>query len=532
MDWMTPIYLLAALLLVLLNAFFVLAEFALVKVRATRIEELVRQGSRRALVTREMITHLDNYLSATQLGITVASLGLGWLGKPAFAGLIEAVIALPGWWSDAASYTVSLTVSFLIITFLHIVVGELAPKSMAIRSSEQCALAIAYPMRWAYRLFYPPMLILNGASNLLLRLIGLRVAQAEVAHTEQELRILLSTAETSSSFSLNRLLMLENIFDLGNQTVKDAMIPWSRVRYLSRSATRDQVMPLLAEHRFSRWPVLDPDTGAPIGYLLMKDFIVPSPEKTAWTRLIRPLRAVSPRDSLELTMQALQQDGANMAIVLDGSRPLGLITLEDILEEIVGRIEDEYARLPKLYLKDALVAGGVVLDLTAGTPEEAIRSLAAAIPAENLPRGVDVAALAWAGEHPMSTDIGQGVALPHARCPGLARPLMVLGRSIDGIRFSAKFAEPVRLVFLLVTPAEPPSLQVFLLAQLASVARSEFIRERLCRAHSAQQLVEIIAAADPAVGHEGRPLPREEKEAQLASAVPWEDRWRDDGGQG
>lgn len=181
---MTPIYLSAALLLVLLNAFFVLAEFALVKDRATRIEELVRQGNRRALVTREMIAQLDNYLSATQLGITVASLGLGWLGKPAFAGLIEAVIALPGRWSTAASYTVSLAVSFLLITFLHIVVGELVPKSMSIRRPEQCALAIAYPMRWAYRLFYPPMLILNGASNLVLRLIGFQVAQAEVVHTE------------------------------------------------------------------------------------------------------------------------------------------------------------------------------------------------------------------------------------------------------------------------------------------------------------------------------------------------------------
>ncbi len=529
---MTPIYLLAALLLVLLNAFFVLAEFALVKVRATRIEELVRQGNRPALVTREMIRHLDNYLSATQLGITVASLGLGWLGKPAFAGLIETVIALPGWWSAAASYTVSLTVSFLIITFLHIVVGELAPKSMAIRRSEQCALAIAYPMRWAYRLFYPPMLVLNGASNLVLRLMGLQVAQAEVAHTEQELRLLLSTTETSRSFSLNRLLMLENVFDLGNQTVKDVMIPWARVQYLSRSATRDQIMSLLAKHRFSRWPVLDPDSGAPIGYLLMKDLIVPSTGETAWTRLIRPLRIVSPRDSLEVTMQALQQDGANMAIVLEGSRPLGLITLEDILEEIVGRIEDEYARLPKLYLKDALVAGGVVLDLAAEAPEEAIRSLAASIAPENLPRGSDVAALAWAGERQMSTDIGQGVAIPHARCPGLVRPLLVLGRSVEGIRFSAKFAEPVHLVFLLVTPAERPSLQVSLLAQLACVARSELIRERLCRAHSAQELVDIIATADPAVGNEGRLLPGEEKKPQLSPLVQGEDRWRDDGGQG
>jgi magnesium and cobalt exporter, CNNM family len=497
MNWLTPFYLLVALLLVLLNGFFVLAEFALVKVRSSRIEELVRQGSRRALVTREMIAHLDNYLSATQLGITVASLGLGWVGKPAFAGLIEAVVALPGWWSSAASYTASVTVSFLLITFLHILVGELVPKSMAIRRSEQSALAIAYPMRWAYRLFYLPMRVLNGASNLLLRLIGLEVGHAEVAHTEQELRILLFTAQTSGAFSLNRLLMLENIFEFGHQTAKEAMIPWSRVRYLPRSATRDEVMRLLTEHRFSRWPVLDPDTAVPSGYLLMKDMIVQSAGDAAWTRLIRPLQVVNPHDSLELTMQALQGDGANMAIVLDNGRAVGLITLEDILEEIVGKIEDEYPRLPRLYLKDALEAGGVVLDLAARTPEQAIHSLAAAIPPENLPRGVDVLALALARECQLPSDIGHGVAIPHARCPGLVRPLLVFGRSVDGVLFSPQSTEPARLIFLLVTPAERPNLQVFLLAQLATVAGSEFIRERLSRAHSRQELVDIIAAADP-----------------------------------
>ncbi len=505
MDWMTPIYLLTALLLVLLNAFFVLAEFALVKVRATRIEELVRHGSRRALVTREMIAHLDNYLSATRLGITVASLGLGWVGKPAFGGLIEAVISLPGWWSSAASYTASVTVSFLIITFLHILVGELVPKSLAIRRSEQSALAIAYPMRWAYRLFYLPMLMLNGASNWVLKRLGLGAGHADVAHTEQELRLLLFTAQTSGGFSLDRLLLLENIFDLGRQTVKDAMIPWSRVQYLSRSATREEVMRLLAEHRLSRWPVLDPETAAPNGYLLMKDMIVQPPGDAAWTRLIRPMQVVCPHASLEATMQELQADGANMAIVLDNGRPVGLITLEDILEEIVGKIEDEYPRLPRLYLTDALAAGGVLLDLAAQTPEQAIRSLAEAIPPENLPRGVDVSALALARECQLSSDIAYGVAIPHARCPGLQRPLMVFGRSLEGIPFSAQSTEPARLIFLLVTPVERPNLQVFLLAQLARVAGSEFIRERLCRASSPQELVAIVAAADPE-GRQPTPL--------------------------
>jgi CBS domain containing-hemolysin-like protein len=499
MTWMTPVYLLLAIVLVLLNGFFVLAEFALVKVRATRIEELSRQGNRRAQIAREMVTRLDAYLSATQLGITVASLGLGWLGEPAFVGIIEAVLELPGWWHGTTSQAISAVLAFLIITFLHILVGELAPKSLAIRRAEQSALAVAVPMRWAYRLFYLPMLLLNGASNLVLHIFGLEAGHPEVAHTEQELRMLLSAVETSGSFSLNRLLMLENIFDLGRQTVRDAMIPWSRVLHVSRATRRDELMRVLAEHRYSRYPVIDPGTGLPDGYLLMKDLIVAGPAAPDWTQVIRPLRVVHPNDCLEVTMSHLQSDGANMAVVMEGARPLGLITLEDILEEVVGRIEDEYPRLPRLFLKDALAAGGVVLNLAAEAPDEAIRTMAAVIPSAHLPSGVDVAMLAMERERQLATDVGHGVAIPHARCPGLAKPLLVFGRSARGIVFNPKSPEPVRLIFLLVSPLERPNLQVFFLSQIASVAQSEFVRERLCRVESADELIEVIGAADPAV---------------------------------
>ncbi len=499
MDWMTPVYLIVAMLFVLMNGFFVLAEFALVKVRATRIEELARQRNRRAMVAREMVLHLDSYLAATQLGITVASLGLGWIGEPAFAGVIQAAIGRPGWWSPGVSHSASAAAAFLLITFLHILLGELAPKSLAIRRAEHSTLAIAYPMLWAYRLFYLPMIVLNGASNLILKLIGLEIGHPDVVHTEQELRMLVSTAQTTSGFSLNRLLMLENIFDLGHQTVKDAMIPWSRIQSISRSARREEVVRLLAEHRFSRWPVLDPGTGVPIGYLLFKDLIVQSPGDQDWAKLVRPVKTIRPNDNLEAIMQQLQKDGANMAVVVDGRRPVGLITLEDILEEVVGRIEDEFPRLPRLFLKEALTAGGVLLDLPAQTPDEAIRALAALIPAQSLPLGADVAALALARERQVPTDMGHGVAIPHARCPGLARPLIVFGRSAEGILFEEKAAEPVRLIFLVVTPADRPNVQVFLLEQLAHVARSEFVRERLSRAQSQEEVLEIISAADPAV---------------------------------
>jgi CBS domain containing-hemolysin-like protein/mannitol/fructose-specific phosphotransferase system IIA component (Ntr-type) len=498
MEW-TVVYLLIALVFVLLNGFFVLAEFALVKVRATRIEELARQRNRRAMVAREMVLHLDSYLTATQLGITVASLGLGWIGEPAFAGIIDAVIKLPGWWSAAVSHSVSTVASFLVITFLHILLGELAPKSLAIRRAEDSILAIAYPMLWAYRLFYLPMAVLNGASNMILNLVGLEAAHPEVAHTEQELRMMLSNVKTTDGLTLNRLLLLENIFDLGHQSVKDAMIPWSQVQSLSRSSTRDEVLRMVVQHRFSRWPVLEPASGTPVGYLLTKDLITLPPGDTNWGILIRPLKSVVPNDNLEEVMQRLQREGSNMAIVVDGRSLVGLITLEDILEEVVGRIEDEFPRLPRLFLKDALLAGGLVLDLPSQTAEEAIQALAAAIRPENLPLGSDVCALALSRERQMSTDVGHGVAIPHARCPNLTKPLVVFGRSNEGIHFDERSKEPVRLIFLVVTPAERPNTQVFMLEQLASVARSEFVRERLTRAQSEEEVLEIISAADPAV---------------------------------
>jgi CBS domain containing-hemolysin-like protein/mannitol/fructose-specific phosphotransferase system IIA component len=499
MDWTTPLYMLLALFLVLLNGFFVLAEFAIVKVRASRIEELVRQGNRRALAAQSMVAGLDNYLSATQLGITVASLGLGWVGEPAFASVVESVVGRPDWLTDTVSHTLSVSIAFILITFLHILIGELAPKSIAIRRAEQCTLLVAYPMRVAYWIFYLPMLVLNGASNLILRAIGLRTEQFEVTHTEQELRMLLSTAQVSGRFSLNRLLLLENILDLGTLTVKEAMIPWSQVRWLPRIATIDEVRLVLTEHRFSRYPVVDRLGGTPVGYLLMKDLIVHQDAEADWRRLIRPLRSVGPNDNLETTMQQLQRDGANMATVVDRGQLVGLITLEDVLEEVVGRIEDEYPRLPRVFLKDALAAGGMVLDLVATTPEDAIRELAAVVPLKNLPPGVDVCRLALDRERQMPTDIGNRVAIPHARCPGLDRSMIVMGRSREGIVFSEKAAEPVRLVFLLITPAERPQLQVFFLAQLASIAESEFVLERLYRARTPQEVIDTIAAADPAV---------------------------------
>jgi len=499
MDLTTGLQLLLAFVLVLLNGFFVLAEFALVKVRTTRIEELARKGNRQAMMARGMLDELDEYLSATQLGITVASLGLGWVGEPAFEHILQVMIGRPTWMTDGASHVLSAIVAFCLITFLHILLGEQAPKILAIRRAEQTTLAIALPMRWCFRLFYIPMLAVNAGCDLILKLLGLEADHHEVAHTEQELRMLLFASQATGSFSFNQLLMLENLFDLSKQTVRDAMIAWPQVQTLSADTPLDEVIRTVREHRFSRIPVLDPKSGDPVKYLLMKDLLLLLPNEKDWQRILRPLRIVGPGDNLEVTMQELQRDGANMAVVMDGHHPAGLITLEDILEEIVGKIEDEYPRLPRLFLKDALESGAILLDVDATNTEAAIRELIAAIPMSNIPNDVDIAGLALTREQLITTDVGFGVAIPHARCPKLARPIMVFGRSEEGILFSPTSTEPVRLIFLLITPADRPNLQVFFLTQLANVAKSEFVREKLRQAKTGEELLGIIEAADPAV---------------------------------
>jgi mannitol/fructose-specific phosphotransferase system IIA component (Ntr-type) len=271
------------------------------------------------------------------------------------------------------------------------------------------------------------------------------------------------------------------------------MVPWARVRRLSSSASLASVLSTVAKEHYSRWPVED-ETGKPIGYLLVKDLVGGLPEGAPWTSLVRPLRSVPSDQPIEATLQQLQAEGATVCLVEDAGRPVGLFTIEDILEQIVGRIEDEYPRHAAVSLKDAITRGAFLPDLDADTAESAIRELASAIPGGSLPRDADVAGLAIAREREIHTDVGLGVALPHARCGGLSGPIVVFGKSARGIVFDPESEEPVRLIFLIVTPAEQPELQVFLLSQVARLAGDPSVRERLASATTA---AELTAALDP-----------------------------------
>jgi CPA2 family monovalent cation:H+ antiporter-2 len=289
-------------------------------------------------------------------------------------------------------------------------------------------------------------------------------------------------------------LILDNVSNIRTQRVRSVMVPWTRVRSVLSGADREAVLRQVSQERFSRWPVVEPRTGRPVGYLLTKDLIAHT-LSSDWMDLVRPLPTVSPEDSIEAALAKMQSENATIYLVQDGDSFVGLITLEDILEQVVGRIEDEYPHEPEVSLRRAIERGGMVLDLTARSHDGAIQELVEAIPGGRLPPGMDnlaLTSLVLEREAEFSTYLGSGVAAPHARCPGLGAPLVVFGRSEDGIPYSPQAPERVHLLFLLLTSAEQPELQLTLLSQLANLVCEESSRDALRRATSPAHVLEII----------------------------------------
>jgi CBS domain containing-hemolysin-like protein len=344
--WNT-IALLLALFLVLLNGFFVAAEFAIVKIRGTRLDELVRQGNRRAPAARRMVDHMDAYLSATQLGITLASLGLGWIGEPAFAHLIQPLFAGLGAYSAMAAHSASLTLAFLLITFLHIVFGELAPKSLAIQRAEATVLTVAWPMHLFYRLSYPAIWALNGIANLALRGVGLRPASAqERAHSEEELRMILAASQQSGVLTAQAAEILQNVFRFADLTVRQVMIPRAEVIILDATAPLAENLALAKKHGHTRYPLCEGSLDAVVGIVHIKDLLWLLREHGEAADVRRIARKPFFLPETRLIARALkdfQAQRQHMAIVLDEfGGAVGAVTLEAVLEKLVGEIQDEF----------------------------------------------------------------------------------------------------------------------------------------------------------------------------------------------
>jgi CBS domain containing-hemolysin-like protein len=335
--------LLAVVLLVAANGFFVAAEFAFVGVRSSRIETLVAQGSRSAKRLMELLQNLNAYLSACQLGITLASLALGWIGEPAIASLLaEPLSGLSETWRHAIAFAVA----FSIITSLHIVLGEQAPKLMGLASAEKVALAVALPMQLFYRIFSLPIRALDWASARAVGLVGI-AATAEHAstYTEEELRKLIDISRESGHLRAEERRLIHRVFEFSDTVVREAMVPRTEMAAIPSTCSLEQITKAFDQHRYSRLPVYRESLDDVIGFIHSKD-VMPyllHPERFKLEDVLQPPLYVVDTARLEHVLRQLQKAKMHFGFVVDEHGGLeGIITLEDLLEEIVGDISDEH----------------------------------------------------------------------------------------------------------------------------------------------------------------------------------------------
>jgi CBS domain containing-hemolysin-like protein len=334
------------LLLVGLNAFFVASEFALVAVRRSRIDEMAAGGDRAARSVQSALEHLDRYIAGTQLGITIASLALGWVGEPALAVLIDRFLGLFGLPAapEGAHTAAAIAVSFFIITFLHIVLGELAPKTMALVSPEKVSRIIVTPLKIFSRVMSPMIWFFNGTANNFLRLFGIAPASEVQSHSADELRLLVMQARAHGTLDESDSAMLAGVFDFHEKKARDVMRPRTDVVPLSIDATEADVWRIVREERYSRYPVYRESLDDVVGVFLAKDLWLHEKDAPfSLPDMIREPLYVPDSRPAERVLEDLRRTRAHMAVVLDEyGGTAGIITMEDLIEEVIGDISDEY----------------------------------------------------------------------------------------------------------------------------------------------------------------------------------------------
>jgi CBS domain containing-hemolysin-like protein len=332
------------LFLVLANGFFVASEFALVGVRRSRIATLAATGDTNANRLLGLVDNLNAYISATQLGITLSSLALGWIGEPAIAHLLEA--PLQGLVSETVLHTISFTVAFAIITFLHIVLGELAPKTLALERAERTALAIALPMQIFYKVFYYPIRLLDWAGTRTVRLFGLHPSGEHASiYTEEELRQLIDISRETGHLKEEEQQLINRVFDFSDADVRDAMVPRVSVDAIPHDASLDEIKRAFRELGYSRLPVYRERLDNVVGILFRRDLepFLESPTGFDLKTLIHSPQYIPETAKLGDVLRLMQRTNSHLGVVVDEHGGMeGIITLEDLLEEIVGEINDEF----------------------------------------------------------------------------------------------------------------------------------------------------------------------------------------------
>jgi CBS domain containing-hemolysin-like protein len=346
LDNITVNFILVAILIGL-TAFFVATEFAIVKVRTSKIDQLVAEGKRGAIAAKKVTTHLDEYLSACQLGITVTAMGLGWLGEPTIERVLHPLFEALNL-NEATTTILSFGIAFALMTYLHVVIGELAPKTVAIQKAELITLTLAKPIILFYHIMFPFIWLLNGSARVIVGLFGLKPAsEHEMAHSEEELRLLLSESYKSGEINKNELKYVNNIFEFDERIAKEIMVPRTEMVTLSIDDSLKETMETLKVEKFTRYPIVNGDKDNIVGVINIKEVLTSTlcedNEKANLSDFINPVIQVIETIPIHALMIKMQKERMHMAILIDEyGGTSGLVTIEDIVEEIVGEIRDEF----------------------------------------------------------------------------------------------------------------------------------------------------------------------------------------------
>ncbi|MGJ7920297.1 hemolysin family protein [Neobacillus sp. LXY-4] len=336
-------------ILIAFTAFFVATEFAIVKVRSSRIDQLIAEGKKGAISAKKVITHLDEYLSACQLGITVTALGLGWLGEPTVEDILHPLFERMAI-NDSVASILSFAIAFGSVTFLHVVIGELAPKTVAIQKAEAVTLLFARPIILFYKIMYPFIWVLNGSARLFVGLFGLKPAsEHELAHSEEELRILLSESYKGGEINKAELNYVNKIFEFDERIAKEIMVPRTEIVSFDIKDDLTSIMDVVRNEKYTRYPVIDGDKDNILGMVNIKELLTLNLTRKDFrneielSKLVKPVIRVIETIPIHDLLVKMQKERIHMAILLDEyGGTSGLVTVEDILEEIVGEIRDEF----------------------------------------------------------------------------------------------------------------------------------------------------------------------------------------------
>ncbi|WP_459194191.1 hemolysin family protein [Halosimplex sp. J119] len=356
----------AALFLVALNGFFVASEFAYVRVRSSAVDQMVAEGRSGAKMLRNALDNLDDYLAVTQLGITIASLSLGWIGEPAVASLIQPI--LDPFLSGEVIHLIAVAVGFAVITFLHVVFGELAPKTIAIAQAERIALFVSPPMKFFYYVFIPGLVVLNGTANAFTRMLGIPPAsETEETLSEEEILTVLTRSGSKGHVDANEVEMIERVFELDDTSVREVMVPRPDVESVTADATLSELRETVIETGHTRYPVLDAeDPDQVVGFIDVKDLLQAEEaidEEVTAGDLAREMPLIPETGAVDDLLSEFQTEQRQMAAVIDewGSFE-GIATVEDVVEQVVGDIRDEFDVAEREPTIDELADGAFAID--------------------------------------------------------------------------------------------------------------------------------------------------------------------------